>query len=180
MKTLRILAALTLAVALGAACSAQKINHDYDHQTDFSQFKTYQYAKGTPVEDQLMDGRIVSAIETEMSQKGFTKASSNPDVVVTYHASSQQSKQYVTDNFGYGYGPGWGWGGYGGGMGTSTTREITYEKGTLVVDMYDAKKKQLVWRGTGTDTVDENPQKVAQLITKIVDKIFENYPPKAS
>jgi hypothetical protein len=180
MKTLQILAALTLAVALGAACSSQKINHDYDHQTDFSQFKTYQYTKGTPVEDQLMDGRIVSAIETEMGQKGFKKASSNPDVVVTYHASSSQSKQYVTDNFGYGYGPGWGWGGYGGGMGTSTTREITYEKGTLVIDMYDAKKKQLIWRGTGTDTVSDNPQKVVKLIADIVDKIFRNYPPQAS
>ncbi len=180
MRTLQILAALTLAVALGAACSSQKINHDYDHQADFSQFKTYKYAKGTPVENQLMDQRIVSAIETEMGQEGFTKASGNPDVVVTYHAPSKEKKQYVTGNFGYGYGPGWGWGGYGGGMGTSTTREITYEKGTLVVDMYDAKKKQLIWRGTGTDTVSDNPQKVAKLIADIVDKIFRGYPPKAS
>jgi hypothetical protein len=179
MKALRIAACLALVVAMAAACSSQKINHDYDHQADFSQYKTYQYTKGSPVEDQLMDQRIVAAIEMEMGQKGFTKASSNPDVVVTYHASSKENKQYVTDNFGYGYGAGWRWGGYGG-MGTSTTREITYEKGTLVVDMYDAKKKQLVWRGTGTDTVSDNPQKVVKLINDIVDKIFTNYPPAAS
>jgi hypothetical protein len=178
MKKLTMLAILVLGVAVGAACSSRTINMDYDHNVDFSQFKTFSYTKGTPVEDQLMDGRIVSAIETEMSQKGLQKVDSNPDLVATYHASGKENKQYVTDSYGYGYGAGWRWGGYGG-MGTSTTREITYTQGTLVVDLYDAKKKELVWRGTGSDTVSDKSEKNVKLIADIVDEIFRQYPPAA-
>ena len=84
---------------------------------------------------------------------------------------------------GWGYGPGWGWdpywgGAYGagwgmGGMGSSTTRVTTYTKGTLIIDVYDAKQKQIVWRGTVEDVVKDDPAKATQQIYKAIDKIAE-------
>ena len=43
--------------------------------------------------------------------------------------------------------------------------------------MWDAKEKRLVWRGTASDTVSDNPQKSASKIQKAAEKLFKNYPP---
>ena len=63
------------------------------------------------------------------------------------------------------------------GMSTSTSRVRTYTEGTLVVDIYRADKKELVWRGVVTATLDENPRKVEKKINKGVAKLFKKYPP---
>ncbi len=174
MKGLRT--ALCLVVILVAATGfAQKITTDWDHGTDFTKYKTYTYAKGTPVEDPLMDQRVVDAIDAALAKEGIKKVDSNPDMYVTYHASAKENKQYVTDNFGYGYGARWG-----GGMGTSTTRAYTYEKGTIVIDLWSADGKQLLFRGSGTDTISDKPDKNIKKIHKVVEKIFDKYPPKSS
>jgi hypothetical protein len=80
-------------------------------------------------------------------------------------------------NTGYGYGPGWGWGGGGMGMGSSTTTVRTYEEGTIIVDIYRADDKQLVWRGTVTGTISDDPKKNEKNIVKGIAKLFEKYPP---
>ena len=67
--------AIVLAPTLAAA---QKTSYDYNKSTDFTTFKTYALKDGTKVGQQLIDDRIVSAIETELAAKGFTK-SDNPD-----------------------------------------------------------------------------------------------------
>jgi len=48
----------------------------------------------------------------------------------------------------------------------------TYLEGTLVVDLFDAANRKLVWRGVATDTVSDNPQKNAEHIDKAVEKMF--------
>jgi hypothetical protein len=70
---------------------------------------------------------------------------------------------------GFGYGPWWG-GGYG------TANVETYVEGTLVVDLYDANTKKMVWRGVATATASEKPTKNAAKMTKAVDKMFEKLP----
>jgi hypothetical protein len=52
--------------------------------------------------------------------------------------------------------------------------------GTLVIDLADAKKGQLVWRGIGQKEVDTDakPDKRDKSINNAVKKIFKNYPPK--
>ncbi len=62
-------------------------------------------------------------------------------------------------------------------MGTTTTREVQYEVGTLVIDVWDAKRKQLVFRGSASGTLSDNPQKLAKGIQKAVEEIFKKYPP---
>jgi hypothetical protein len=80
---------------------------------------------------------------------------------------------------GYGYGPRWGWG-MGAGMGTSTTTyvEDDYMEGTLVMDMYDAKSKSMVWQGILNTNVKENPEKREKSIPKNIKKLMKEYPIK--
>ena len=180
MQKRLMLAAITLLVA-PAVIIAQKTSYDFEKSANFTAFKTYAHKQGTPVGQSLIDDRIVAAIETQLAAKGFTKAASDPDVFVVYHMAFDKEKDISTYSSGYGgYGPyGWGWGG-GWSGGTTTTQVRDILMGTLVIDMADARKGQLVWRGMGVKEVNTqaNPEKRDKSINKAVEKIFKNYPPK--
>jgi hypothetical protein len=161
---------------------AQKVSYDFAKDANFAGYKTYALKEGTPVGQQLIDDRIVAAIDDQMKLKGFTKSDANPDVYVIYHMAFDKQKDISTFSSGYGggYGPyGYGYGGgWGGGTTTTQVRDILV--GTLVIDIADAGHKQVVWRGMGTKEIDTQakPDKRDKSIKKAVDKIFKNYPPK--
>jgi len=169
-------------LVLPALVLAQKTTYDYAKGANFASYKTYMQKDGTKVGQPLIDDRIVAAIDAQMAAKGFTKSESNPDVVVIYHVAFDKQKDISTFSSGYGggYGPyGYGWGGgWGGGTSTTQVRDILI--GTLVVDIADTKTKEMVWRGMGVKEVDTNakPDKRDKSISKAVEKIFKNYPPK--
>ncbi len=172
MKKLTIMFMIGLLPAYGTAF-AQKITTDWDQDADFAKYQTYAWSEGAPAPNPIMDQRIVTAIESELAAQGIEKVDSNPDLYVSYYASAKEDKHYYSDSFGYGYGRRWG-----GGMGTTTTREVTTVKGTLMVDIWDAKEKMLIWRGTSTDTVTDNPEKNSKKVHKSMEKLFQKYPPK--
>jgi Domain of unknown function (DUF4136) len=175
-----VVAALALTPALAMA---QKVSYDYDKTANFADYKTYAHKDGTKVGQPLIDDRIAAAIDTEMAAKGLTKSDSNPDLYVVYHVAFDKQKDISTFSTGYGggYGPyGWGWGGgWGGGTSTTQVRDILI--GTLVVDMADAKKNQVAWRGMAVKEVNTqaNPEKRDKSISNAMKKIFKNYPPKS-
>jgi hypothetical protein len=162
------------------AAFAQKTTYDFDKSAPFTAFKTYAMKDGTKSGHELIDKRLTEAIEAQMAAKGFTKNDANPDVFVVYHIAFDQQKDISSYSSGPMYG-GYGWG-WGGAWGATTTdvrvREILV--GTLAVDMIDAKKKQMAWRGLGTKEIDTHakPEKRDTNINKAVEKIFKNYPPK--
>jgi hypothetical protein len=176
-KKLLIAIAVVLAPAL---LVAQKVSYDFEKTANFASFKTYAHKDGTKVGQSLIDDRILAAIDAELGTKGLTKSESNPDLFVVYHVAFDKEKDISTYSSGYGggYGPyGWGWGG---GMGTTTTQVRDIVIGTLVIDIADAKKSQLAWRGMGVKEVDTQakPDKRDKSINNAVKKIFKNYPPK--
>ena len=81
------------------------------------------------------------------------------------------------ENFGGGWG-GWGWRGFGAeGFGEATTTTETYQTGTLIVDLFDAKTKNLVWRGSVTDMFSDKSDKNIKKLSNGVRKLFECFPP---
>ncbi|MEE9264899.1 MAG: DUF4136 domain-containing protein [Vicinamibacteria bacterium] len=52
--------------------------------------------------------------------------------------------------------------------------------GTLVVDIWDASTKKLVWRGTASKTLSDDPSKSTKNINEAMAKIFKEYPPQGS
>ena len=176
-KTLGLLAVLAL---MTVPAMAQTVTVDYAHDFDFESVKTFQYVD-TPdsnVDNSMMDERIGQMILKELKEGGLQQVESDPDIYITYHSTSQENTSYNTTSFGYGgYGGGWGgygdygWDGYGGGMGSSTTYAMTYEVGTLLIDAYDAEEKKMIWRGTGTVTIKDKPEKQIKQVEKILTKI---------
>ena len=177
MKSLIAVAAIVL--LLPALALAQKTSFDFDKTTDFSKLKTYTLKDGTKVSDPLIHNRIVAAIEAEMVAKGLSKNDAMPDVVVVYHIAFDKKQDITTFSSGYGgYGPyGYGWGG---GWGTTDVRVNEILVGTLVVDVAEAPKKAIVWRGMGVKEVDvqAKAEKRDKNIASAVKKILKDFPPK--
>jgi hypothetical protein len=63
-------------------------------------------------------------------------------------------------------------------MGDATTTEQDYKEGTLVLDLYDAKTKQLIWRGSAEDTLSDKAEKNEKNLDKAMQKLLKNFPPK--
>jgi uncharacterized protein DUF4136 len=171
------LAALATAVGitlLGTIAIAQNVSYDYDRSADFSKYKTYAWADGTRVADELNHKRVMRAIDAQLTMKGLQQVypGSRPDVLVAYHASFDTNLQI--DVFGTGF-PRFG------GMrsGTATTQEIV--TGTMVVDIKDANTNAIVWRGTASKELNASakPEKREKEINKAAEKVFKNYPPQS-
>jgi hypothetical protein len=123
--------------------------------------------------------RIKSAINASLGAKGWTMVDSGGDVsiVAMEITKNQQTLNTLYD----GFGGGWGWRRFGGGgFGESTTTTETYKVGTLVVDLFDTKTKELIWRGNASDTLSNNSNKNIKNLDKEVEKMFKQFPPGSS
>jgi hypothetical protein len=136
-------------LCLGLAAFAQDVQFDYDRSANFSAYKTYQWVdyKAVDVGDQLLDRDIKRAVDEQLAGKGLRRVESGGDLLVGYQAGISQEKQF--DSTGWG-GPPWGPWGRGGTRVTSSTIDI----GKLVVGIFDPATKQLVWRGSASETLD--------------------------
>jgi hypothetical protein len=161
--------------ALGAAF-AQHVKTDFDHQANFPQYKTYSWQVIKP-ENSLWDARIKSAVDAQLTSKGWTQVDNGGDVTVVAIGTTHTERTLQT--FYNGFGGGWRWQGFYG-MGEATTTEQDYKEGTLVVDLYDAKTKQLIWRGSAEDTLSDKEAKNEKNLDKGVAKMFKKFPPPAA
>lgn len=176
MKHVRMLFALIamFCVCVGASV-AQQVKTDYDRNVDFAQYKTFSWEK-VKTQDPLFIDRIKSAVNSALTAKGWTEVPSGGDISVM--AIQMTQNEQTLNTFYDGLGGGWGWRRFGGGgFGEATTTTDTYKVGTLVLDLFDTKTKQLVWRGSSSDTLSNNSNKNIENLDKGVDKLFKQFPP---
>jgi len=189
MKSITVFAALFVATFLGA-CSTVSVVSDYDRDFNFAGLHTYRWPTGNEgirradmlVENPLIYKRVQSAVDSRLQARGYRLADSTvADFIVHAHAGVKQVRNYYPRmgvSFGFGsrgpYRPWWGpYGGY--------TYVSTYEEGSLVLDVIDARKKELAWRGVATGVVRNyrNPEAMQRDIDEAVERILEKFPPGA-
>lgn len=171
------LAALAL-----AACSSVQVNQDWDPGASFAGLKTWAWQSSTPevtgnerLDDPLLHGRIQSAIEKSLAEKGFSKVASGvPDVWVAYHIALQQKLDARTIYTGYGPYRGW----YG--VGGTQTVVDQYDLGTLLIDFIRPETNNVIWRGSGQSRIQElkTPEQREERVQDAVDRILKQYPPE--
>jgi hypothetical protein len=161
------LAALALVMSTAAAY-AQKVNVDLDPAAPFATYKTYAWIAGTPAPNALSEQRLHAAVDARLAGEGLAVNTTAPDVIVATHVTTKERQELIAN--GFGYGP---WG-FGGGFGGATVE--TFVEGTLIVDLYDAKTKKMVWRGVATATASDKPTKNTEKMNKALDKMFEKFP----
>ena len=182
---LRVLAIVLSLVVVGQAL-AQEVYIDYDPEYSGT-IETFAWdaaaGEGIKQESELLHDHIVATIERTLEAGGFRKVDGDPDVYVNYQTSLQDVVKLSTDNFGYFVPTSWYWGPYGVAVsGTSSgkaqmrTSVKSYESGTLVVDVWDAESKQLIWRGTAPGiAVSWNPKKIEKHLDKALRKIVAQW-----
>jgi hypothetical protein len=178
MKMKNVVFLLIGMILFAGKVSAQQVKTDYDHGANFAQYKTYSWEQ-VKTKDPLDVDRIKSAVNAALTAKGWTQVDSGGDVSIV--AMEITRNQQTLNTFYDGFGGGWGWRRFGGGgFGEATTTTETYKVGTVVVDLFDTKTKQLIWRGSESDTLSNNSEKNIKNLDKGVDKMFKKFPPGSS
>lgn len=184
----KLTSSVAITLVLAGCGAGVKVSTDFNPQQDFSSYQTYIWAAppqtgNARLDSELTQRRIQSAVDEVLGSKGLRPATGNeqPDFMVGYYAAldSRVDVQTVNTYSGWGWGPYYG-GGYYGGV-YATTQARYYNQGTLIIDIADAEKKELVWRGTGESEVhtESNPERRQARLVDAVQQIMRGFPPKA-
>ena len=176
-KTIAILVA---SLILCGVVQAQKTSAAFDEKVDFSNFKTFAFDK-EGARNPYVNTLIVEAIERELTSRGLTRVTADPDLKVAYLAATVPNLQVQNVPFYHVVNPA-----YSGMVGSATMNMWDVTTGTLVIDLWDRKSDRVVFRGTITDVLQRAPSAdlkadagiVAKPINKGVAKIFKKYPVK--
>jgi hypothetical protein len=156
-----------------------QVRSDFDTAADFSRLRTYHWLQTPPnaprdprIDNDLIQSRVRSAVNSELHAKGYAEAGDNPDFRVTYHIMVRDKWDVQSFPVDYGYGLGrW--------PAAQDVRVSQYEEGTLILDVIDSSSNELVWRGSAQARIDPNrsPQERTKLINAAVRKMLDRFPP---
>ena len=176
---MRIIFLFFFSVLLIIGCSSISTTSDYDPSADFASYNTFSIydgaIEGSELESApLVKKRVLEAIANEMQKKGFAKDNSGSGDLIVYTQAGTAEKMNVND-YGYGYGSWWGPYPYGRNIDVSY-----YTQGSLIIDLVDNAKDELIWRGIGTAVVQDRgtPEERQKFIDEAVAKILSQYPPE--
>ena len=189
----RIFPWCVLLVWLGA-CSP-RVTVQQRPGVNFAKYRTFAWAEtevktgGDPnplLRNPMAEASIQQAIESELSKRGVRRVDRHPDFFLTSHIYVEKAERTVTNphpaGFGYPYLVRWRGGlipvNYGFWYSPAyfqTYRTETYREGTLVIDIIDAKTKNLVWRGSIVDPVND-PARIGQQFSEAARDIIEKFP----
>ena len=184
MRSVKASVYLFILVILGG-CAGVRVSQDFEPGTDFSAYETFDWQSAAQpqtgdirIDNPLLDGRIRKAVELALVAKGFRKTDrASADFLVDYSLAVQAKIDSSPVSIGTGFGIGGG--GSFGGIGVGTPVVDSYEEGLLIINIYDTKTGQLIWRGSGTRRLSwpSEPAKNTADVNTLVDKILAQYPP---
>jgi Domain of unknown function (DUF4136) len=190
-RNLPAIGALLLIAAIVSGCtSGPKIRSDFDRDTDFSQYQTYNfYADAGPERtsyQSLFSQYMIAAVSKEMDARGYEKSDA-PDLLINFNAFIRDKTKVTTSPAPLSYGGYYGyrrghydpWFGYSHSYATEV-HVSEYTEGTVNIDLVDAKSKKLVWEAVAVGRVhDKTLQNLEQEVMDVVLRFFEAYPYRA-
>jgi hypothetical protein len=170
MKT-KLLTLIGLLCITSSVAYAQDVYVNTSPNANFASYHTYawgQQQNPNQIANSFLAQEAQNQVNSQLQSKGLkmVKESESPDLIVVLSGGMKTQTSYNA----------WGMRGIGGGMGGITPEQNLM--GTLIVDLYDTKAKEMVWRGIAQDTLNEkNSQKNMQMVDKAVAKMFKKYLP---
>lgn len=161
------------------SCSSMHVMVDYDKDTSFENYKTFTFVKPKHrpqarkgIEQKPLFGKaVLREIQSILESKGFEKAESieTADLLVHFYAMVQHRRDYVPPSYHVGR---WGrvWR-------TRPGHIVHYKEGTLVIDIVDREKKDLVWQGVGKGILDRHDP--AANLVEASEEVLKEFPPSS-
>lgn len=182
----KLFSMVLMLVAFGAQA---QVHVDFDKKADFKKYKTFKFETGKVIRqlgvkdttNTFMNQYIDEAVTKDLVSKGLTPSNTNPDLIITYLAGAKEKQeiQNYMSSPGF-YSPYYRFYGLSGWWGPQWNNfwVSNYEEGTIIIDMYDAKTDQLVWRAYAVSSINNfNEQR---FVTKEIAKSFKHFPPRKS
>jgi uncharacterized protein DUF4136 len=182
---------LGLFLLVATSVFAQKISTSYDDKFNFSQHKRYTWRENRlvtrqhPDTNEVMDLKIVKAVNQTLHAKGFVEVKEKPDFYLYYDGggdaravgggegrvnSTPVAPNDLTPTYGLGNGPT---------VAPSTWLKV---KGEIMFHMIGAETRQPVWETIYSKTF-HDPDKALRNMDKEVDQLvsksFKDFPPKS-
>lgn len=162
-----------LLVLLAAACSSIQVHSHTASGVDPASYASFAQVpppekgpESLPGYDAAVAARIQQEIAAVLVAKGYAVAPPDTaDLLVAFSVDGKpRSDQQLTDVY---VGGGYGW------QGAEST--VDYVEGELVIDLYEAKRRQIVWHGVGS--VDLFPgSSDPELPNRVVRAILDDLP----
>lgn len=171
------LALLGLLVLLASATAWAGLEVDilYDHDADFTAYRTYRWVTEAPPENpegRLVDERIKKTVAAELAPKGLEPAApgETPDLLLTY--TGYVEDDVLIEGVRYELAPHVVWTGAAPMEVTRSSRE-----GTLILDFADAATETVVWSGVVHGRARTTPR-LREKIRPAIRKLLREYPPR--
>lgn len=188
---IRLLGIAGFLVFMAGCASSFKATHDFDNANDFSRYENFSWISDKPmrigqttrVPNPLLEPRIMTAIRTQLEQRGFTFVNdpASADFVVSFTVGSREEisvHTYPSMSAGVGRPTHWGWGSTYYSTGTETSVR-QYTEGMLAIDMFDVAERRPVWHGVAEKRISESDAKdVEETVRAAVSAILEGFPPQ--
>jgi hypothetical protein len=174
-----LFAAMAILALVG--CSTHPlVRTDHDPTVDFSRYHSYAWQQEPAISNPLVKKRLINAIDAQLASKGWARvAQGQADILLVGNVATRE-KQSVETFYGDPHWSSWSWQQDWAMRGVYPGARITsYTVGTFVLDMFDARDMQAVWRGSAEGTVPDSPQKVTKAVQSAVTRMFEAFPPSA-
>lgn len=178
----RSLLPIALALCIAACTSGPKVRVDADPSVNLSSYKTFAFFEELATDKSsystMITSRLKDATRRELKRRGYEEVTQSPNLLVNFSTNVEnrtdvQSTPSASGGF-YAYRGGMygAWGGY-----PTDIHTTHYQEGTLVIDLVDAEKRQLVWQAVAQGRLSkkalENP---TESIDALIADMFEKYP----
>jgi uncharacterized protein DUF4136 len=166
------------ALVLTACAARMNVSSHVERGVDFADFQTYDWgpADALPTGDPRLDNNpffhdyFEGAVEKQMALRGFEKVEwGTPDLLLHYHANISQRFEVAGVDNEHGACSG----------GDCEPRAMTYEAGTLVLDIVDNYTARVVWRGWAQRDVDgviDNQDRLNEFVNQAAVKMMAQFP----
>ncbi len=182
----RMVVAIFLGSLLTACSSGLTVRSDIDLETDFSQYRTYNFFEPLGIEggynSPVFGEHYRASIGRELARRGY-KTADRPDLLinVTFRSDDKVRMRSYTSPYmtgGYYGRPGGAYVGSAVGVGISVGRTATMTtEASVFIDIVDFEQHRVVWQGVMV--IDVNDKVALQLRDAIytsVNKVLKQYP----
>lgn len=160
-----------------SSCSSVRVTVNYDEAAVFSDYRTFYFVRpkqqprpGGAVRNPIFTREVMREMKPILESKGFAEAPTREeaDLLIVFYAAVQNRRDFVPPTYRVGrFGRVWR---------ARPGRFVNYKEGTLVIDIVDRKKQELVWQGVGRGVLDRvNP---AKNLVDSVEEVLKEFPPE--
>lgn len=166
---------LCLALSLSTAAYADGVTIEYDEDIKPGAYKTFTFVdaekNSLSTVNPGMHERAVANIKVMFIRSGIREVKVDPDLKVTYYAARGEELSVHIDQTGYRYPSHF----MRTGSSRNTTMAATYEQGAIIVDVWDTKTGEIVWRGVAWKILNSNPEKRGKQLDKAMEKMWRKW-----